>query len=300
MLMFEENLEVVASSEGVKVYCPKGGKFSFFNSPYPTHSTHCAVDIYPMKSFGDIAPSPVHGKVMKIRKVNCPEGKSFEGSSHDYVILLHSSENPERWIKLLHVKPIVEEGDSVKPGDDLGFLLRSGFFDFWTNPHIHVEVRNPPDLIRARGGLKFESLIELKNAIAELEELRGVVVEVKEEYSLLALNGNFKYGIPVGVGDEIGLLDAGIPQYKLFGVHMLAKPVLGSIVKLCGAKIGVVKSLHSNFCVAQCSNLTFKLDSEPVKLSFYLYLSKPLVKVIPSKFGELKLEKFEEVSIAIS
>lgn len=53
-------------------------------------------------------------------------------------------------------------------------------------------------------------------------------------------------------------------------------------------------------CLAKCPNLTFKLKDKPVKLSLHFNLSKPLVKVIPSKMGELKLKEFEEVSILFS
>jgi hypothetical protein len=299
MLMPNENMKPVAYSEGVTVYCPKDGKFSFFNSPYPAHTACSAVDIYSGRAFGGAAPSPVHGKVVRIRKVNCPE-KSFECSSFDYVTLLQSNENGERQIKILHVEPTVEVGDVVEPGDQLGFLLRSGFFDFWTEPHMHIEVRNPSDPIRARGGLKFERLMVIEDFEAELEELSGVIVESKREYSLLALNGTFNHGIPVRVGEEMGLLDGGIPHYRWFGVHMSAPPSLNSAVKFCGTKIGTVKALYSNMCAAQFYNLTFKINGNPVNLGFYLHLSKPLVKIIPNSIGELKLEKFEEVAITIS
>ncbi|MEM3055348.1 MAG: M23 family metallopeptidase, partial [Candidatus Bathyarchaeia archaeon] len=219
----------------------------------------------------------------------------------DYVILLQSSENFEKHIKILHVKPTVKVGDVVKPGDQLGFLLRSGFFDFWTEPHMHIEVRKPSDPIRARGGLKFERLMAIENFETKPEELRGVVFESKREYSLLVLHGTFNHGIPVRVGEEMGLLDGGIPHYKWFGVHMASsQPPLNSVVKLCGAKIGTVKALYSKMCASQCSDLTFKINGKPVSLGFYLHLSKPLVKIIPKSIGALKLEKFDEVAIAIS
>ncbi len=299
MFMLEVRMKPVAYSEGITFYCPENSKFSFFNSPYPAHTACTAVDVYSANFFGSVAPSPVHGKVVGIRKVKCPE-PSFECSSFDYVILLQSSENFERHVKILHVEPAVEVGDVVKPGDQLGFLLRSGFFDFWTEPHIHIEVRNPSDPIRARGGLKFERLMAVENFEAELEELRGVIVESKREYSLLALNGAFNHGIPVRVGEEMGLLDGGIPHYKWFGVHISTQPPLNSVVKLCGAKIGTVKALYSKMCAAQCSDLTFKINGKTVNLGFYLHLSKPLVKIIPKSIGELELEKFEEVAFAIS
>lgn len=299
MFMLEENIKPVAYSEGITVYCPKNSKFSFFNSPYPAHAACSAVDIYSESAFGSAAPSPVSGKVVGIRKVKCPE-QSFECSNFDYVILLQSNENFERHVKILHVEPTVKVGDVVKAGDRLGFLLRSGFFHFWTEPHTHIEVRNISDSIRAMGGLRFKRLIAIEDFETELEELSGVVVESEREYSLIALNGTFNYGIPVRVGEEMGLLDGGIPHYKWFGVHMSARPTLNNIVKLCGAKIGTVKALYSNMCAVQCSDLTFKINGKPANLGFYFYLSKPLVKIVPNSIGELKLEKFEEVSIAIS
>lgn len=298
--MSEDNMKPVASSEGVTIFCPKNEKFSFFNSPYPAHIACSAVDIYFGRAFGRVAPSPVHGKVVEIRKVKCPEKKGFESSNYDYVILLCSTENPERLIKILHVKPFVEVGTVVKPGDALGFLIRSGFFDFWTDPHIHVEMRKPFDPIRARGGLRFERLVVVDDVGVEFEELRGTVVESKKEYSLIVLNGNFRHGIPVHVGEEVGILDGGVPHYGWFGVHMKTRPLPSSVVKFCGTNIGTVKAIYLNMCVAQCSGLTFKLNEKPVKLSLYLYLSTPLIKVIPINFGELELRKFENVVITIS
>ncbi|MGB9959994.1 MAG: hypothetical protein ACPLKQ_05690 [Candidatus Bathyarchaeales archaeon] len=136
--------------------------------------------------------------------------------------------------------------------------------------------------------------------LTEPKELLGVVVESKKEYSLLALNGDFNRGIPVRVGEEMGLLDGGIPHYEWFGVHVLTEPPLNSVVTLCGVKIGTVKALYSKMCAAQCPDLTFKINGKTVNLGFYLHLSKPLVKIIPENIGGLNLEKFEEVAIAIS
>jgi hypothetical protein len=300
--MYKEEMNLAASSEGVDVYCPKNGRCSFFNSPYPMHRSFAGVDIYPERPFGYAAPSPVKGEVVKVRLLKCPPAKDFEGLDHDYLILLRSLENLRRWVKLLHVKPSVEAGDVVQPGEDLGVLLRSGFFDLWTDPHIHVEVRSPIDPYRAMGGFKFERRIEVDESEA-IEELSGVVVESKLEYSLISLNKKFKSGIPVELDGQVGLLDAGIPHYKMFGVHVNNSPRLGAAVRLCGRKIGDVKLVYSNMCVAECCHTAFKLNGEPVRLSFYLYPSSssvPLVKVIPYKSGEPKLKKFEEASLIIS
>lgn len=298
--MPRERVNLVASSEGVDIYCPKDGKFSFFNSPYPAHLSYTGIDVYPKRAFGDIAPSPVGGEVTQVRQVKCPQGKDFEGSSYDYVILVSSSKNSERWVKILHVEPLVEVGDIVEPGEDLGMLLRSGFFNFWTDPHLHVEVREPSDPIRARGGFKFERLME-PDALKTVRALGGTVIESKPEYSLIALNEKFKHGIPVGLDGRVGLLDAGVPHYRWFGVHMDTRPSFGGAVRLCGRKIGAMKSTHSNMCVAESCNPGFMLNGMLVGLSFYLYPSSaPLVKVIPHRPGSLALEKSEQISVVIS
>jgi len=74
--------------------------------------------------------------------VNRPKRKNFESSNCDYDFILCSLENPERLVKILHVKSSVKVGDILELDADLEILLRSEFFDFWTDPHIHIEVRN--------------------------------------------------------------------------------------------------------------------------------------------------------------
>jgi len=298
--MHEEGMKCIASSERVKIYCPEKGRFSFFNSPYPAHHAFSGIDVYPGRMFGDVAPSPVRGKVTAVRRVKCPSRKDFECSPYDYVLLLCSSENPERWIKVLHVEPSVKVGDIVEIGEDIGTLLRSGFFDFWTDPHLHIEVRKPSDPIRARGGFKFERSLKM-NESTFTEDLSGTVVESKPEYFLVALNEKLEYGIMADIEGQPGLLDAGIPHYGWIGVHMNSSPKIGGTVRLCGTEIGTIKFAYSDMGVAECSSLNFKLNGKPVGLSLYFYLfSIPLVKIIPHRPNELNLKVSEEVSVVIS
>lgn len=293
----------VASSEGVSIYCPINGRISFFNSPYPAHKAYTAIDIYPNREFNSAAPSPVFGEIREIRKVACPEKSSFKSTNYDYVILIRSMENPEYWVKILHLEPLVKVGDIVRAGDRLGKLLRSGFFDYWTDPHIHVEIRKPEDPIRARGGLKLKrELINLSEGCnAEIEELRGIVIETKPEYALMLPEGDLKHGIPVEVCEEMGLIDGGIPHYGFFGVHIECndRALQGGPVKLCGTKIGVIESTYSDAYIIRCLNQIFRVKNVPVRLSFYLYLSRPLIKIILERPNKPKLEKFEEVSVTI-
>lgn len=302
-LAYSRDMVKVASSEGVSIYCPREGKYSFFNSPYPAHRAHTAIDIYPNRAFGSVAPSPVSGEVRVIRRVACPEKETFKSTSYDYVILIQSLENPGVWVKILHVEPLVEVGGKVDAGDDLGVLLRSGFFDFWTEPHIHVEVRRPSDPIRARGGLilERETGVPGDGDCAELEELRGVVVEARAEYALMLLDEEVTYGVPVRIYGCRGIIDGGIPHYGFFGVHVSggSEPLRGARVELCGTDIGIVEWAYGDAYLARCLNKTFMVGCTPVRLSFYLHPQKPLVKIIPYGLGELRLKKSEEVRVRI-
>lgn len=292
-------MRLVASSEGIGISSPCDGRISFFNSPYPAHHAFSAIDLYPSRFFGEAAPSPVRGRVVATRQFKCPEGKFFEGSRFDHVILIESLENPGRLAKILHVAPKVEAGDIVDIGQDLGALVRSGYFDFWTDPHIHVEVRLPSDPVRARGAFRMNRLIKIENVEPSME-LRGEVIKVKPEYSLILLSDISVGGVTADVGGHAGILDAGVPHYGWIGVHMDEDPPLGGPVKLCGRKIGKVERAYSDMCLARCVDFDFRLGESSVLVSLYLNLTScPIVKIMPRKPGSLRTEMSEEVSIDV-
>lgn len=289
----------IAFSEEVSVYCPADGKFSFFNSPYPVHHMHAGIDVYPRCNFGGIAPSSVSGRVVETRRVRCPKGKHFKDCGFDYVILLRSLENPKRLIKILHVEPTVQRGDVVEPGDELGRLLRSGYFDFWTDPHLHIEVRKPSDPLRVRGGFKFKSGIEIDNTVP-VNKLRGKIVETKPEYSLVVLEDELKHGVPVDVGGCVGLLDGGMPHYGYVGAHVKGRPSVGGVMRLCGKLIARIEAVHHNTCLAKCLGFRFRARGIYIGLSLYLFPAlEPVVKLVPPEPGKLVLERSEEISIVI-
>jgi len=289
----------IATSEGVTIFCPRDGKYSFFNSPYPAHSSATGMDIYPGRGFGEKAPSPVEGRVLRIRKVRCPRGWGFRASGFDYVILLQSSENPGRLVKLLHVDPEIRCGDPVEPGQEMGRLLRSGYFNYWTEPHIHLEVRRPSDPIRARGGFLLHSLLDLGDA-DPVEELRGIVTACTPEYSVIALEGRNAHGLPADVGGVTGLLDGGIPHYGFVGAHLAGAPSQGALVRLGGKPIAEVDTVLGNTCLAKCTGLDLTVNGISVGLSMYLFPASRLeVKLVPRKLGALELQESREVSLTI-
>jgi len=294
-----ERMVPIAASGSVTVFSPEDGRFSFFNSPYHMHFSLTGVDIYPERGFGEIAPAPVEGRVVKIRKVRSPRGRGFRDDGFDCVILLESLEDPGRVVKILHVDPAVDCGEVVKPGQPLGRLLRSGYFNFWTDPHIHLEVRRPSDPFRARGGFTLRRLLAVDEP-GPVEELRGTVTRSTPEYALIALREKVRIGLPVDVGGRTGLLDGGIPHYGRFGVHMRGPVPCNSPVRLCGEPIGMVKTARGDMGLAECADFSFEVDGVEVGLSLYLSpASEPKVKLIPPKRGMLKLEESEEVSLTI-
>jgi hypothetical protein len=292
-----EGMIPVASSEGVTVYCPGGGRYAFFNSPYPAHRLSTGVDIYPGVGFGDVAVSPVYGEVVQIRRVKAPRGRNFEDHGCDVVTMLRSVENPGRVIKILHVEPAVGCSDVVEPGQGLGALIRSGYFGFSTAPHIHVEVRPPSDPLRVRGGFRLRRILEIGRP-EPLDELRGVVVRCTPNYSVVKLEGVSAYGVPCTVGGVPGLLDGGVPYYGWLGVHLGSEKPKDEIVELCGRPIAKVKSLRGNTCIAECTDFSFKLHGVPIGLSLYLYIrAEPEVLLIPRRPGSLELKTSSEITI---
>ena len=289
----------VASSEGVTVHCPELGRYAFYNSPYPAHLLSTGVDVYPGVGFGEVAGSPVGGEVVQIRKVKAPRGRTFKDHGYDVVTVIRSSENPERVIKVLHIEPVVECGYVLEPGQDLGALIRSGYYGYSTAPHIHVEVRPPSDPLRVRGGSRLRRLIDMGSP-EPLEELRGVVARSKPEYAVVKLEGALTHGVPCTVGGAPGFLDGGIPYYGWLGVHMGSVAPRGDLVELCGKPIAEVRSRMGDVCIAACTDFSFRVDGVPIGLSLYLYpKAEPEVLMIPLRHGGLELETSSEVTIEV-
>lgn len=289
----------VAYSEGVTISCPVDGMFSFYNSPYPAHRQSSGVDVYPDTGFGGMASSPVSGEVTLIRRVRGPRGRGYEASEYDVVTLLRSRESPGKVVKLLHVDPTLSIGDEVRAGEKLGRLLRSGYYDFATSPHVHVEVREPSDPLRARGGHRMERLIDV-GWVEPLEELRGVVTLCSPEFSIVRLD-TLAYGLPAEVGGVSGVLDGGIPYYGWMGVHYDSGKTEGGAVELMGHPIATIKAIHDRVCLADCTDFSVKVEGKPI-LGLSLRLSPRKgaeVKLVPRRLGGLALDEGSEVTVNI-
>ncbi len=272
---------------GVRVHCPRGGRFSLFNSPYPGHRLKSGIDVYPSLEFGGAAPSPVEGDVLKVRRIKAPRGRGFADAGYDVVALIRPCDHPGVVVKVLHVDVTLSEGDHVKRGEELGTLLRSGYYGWGTSPHIHLEVREPQDPLRARGGHTIHVLEGFADA-EPVEEIAGTVVWTQPEYALLRLDA-CGMGLIGELNGEPGLVDGGVPYYRWLGFHT-ERPTVGA-VKLLGSPIADVKEVKDRAAIADTRGFGFTLDGAPL-LGLSLYLTprgRPIVKILPRKIGEMSL-----------
>lgn len=299
----------IAEVKDLIIHAPERSFVSFYNSPYHSHKEDAAVDIYANSRDYDFAPSPVVGRIKKIYGFKPPKSRHFPVHDREQLIILESKGKISLYIRLLHIAPRIKVGDQVSVGDELGLLTRSGFFDFWTDPHIHVEVRGNGNLIRARGSLPMNPL----SSSDEVLGFRGDVFEglevfsVKEDYVLLKARnlsriGGF-WGVGCTVGEEAGILDGGIPHYPCGGVY-LPYPnsvKIGENVRLGETVIGKVERLHRNFAFYQGSPISVYINDIRVRgLSLYFFLSnQKTIKIIPEKPKKLPLKGGESVKISL-
>lgn len=181
-------------------------RVSLYNSPYPAHDAGCAVDLYPETAR---APSPVAGTVVDTRTVTCPS-KPY-AADEDHLVVVDTG---ERLARVLHVDPAVDVGDSVAVGDDLGAMVRSGFFAPWVSNHLHLGFRAPDqDPVRASGSLPLDLDVPVEPVPWDGT---GTVVETGDTYALLDAPEHPAPGEGfAGVATDDGAaLDGGFPHYE--------------------------------------------------------------------------------------
>jgi len=181
LLVWCIGMKKIASHDEIDIFAPENSRFSFLKSPYAAHITHSAVDIY-YGDFGNEALSPVDGEVIDVQSFDTPTPFK-EWNSKEYVIAIRQN---EMVIKILHVKPDVTPGDSISKGESIGTFIHNGYFIFWNDPVMHVEVRHLNDYLRASNNLCLVPNIEWN----ELPSSRNIEFEcsvemINKQYSLL-------------------------------------------------------------------------------------------------------------------
>ncbi|MFA4955828.1 MAG: hypothetical protein WC556_02495 [Candidatus Methanoperedens sp.] len=271
-------MKKIASHETIEIYAPDDSRFSFLKSPYAAHKTNSAVDIY-YGSFGGSAVSPVDGKIIDIRSYDTPTPfKNID--SKEYLIAI---EQGDHIIKILHIKPDVLIGEKISRGDRIGTFIKNGYFIFWNDPVMHVEVRKPHDYLRASNNLKLTPAIDwniVPTPIPGVMDLKCRVEDINERYTQLCAPYR-TCGEVKGFSIAGGFIDGYVSSYPddFFGV---IKP--------------------GGFTRPKVTELEITLDGSKIKcggIAFCLTFDEPRIKVIPQRYGEKPFSKGDEVRIRL-
>jgi hypothetical protein len=252
-------------------------RFTLYNSPYPAHDHGCAVDLYPGAAVdahpgGEArAPSPVAGEVRDTVSVSAPS-REYAAEEDHLVLVDVDSPAPAAGLvaRLMHVDPAVEPGDRVDVGDDLGRLVRSGYYAPWVPDHVHLGFREPDaNLRRARGSLPLDLDVDVA---AVPWDGTGEVVATGDTYAELDAPGHpaagQRWAGVAAVGPSgTGVLDGGLDHYDgggLLGASGADDEPTGSVV-LAGQRVGVADGRDVAW-----GDVTVRANGEPVRgLSLY-------------------------------
>lgn len=253
--------------------------FTCYNSPYVAHDDGRAIDLYPGT---DRAISPVAGVVRAVECVRAPPRPY--SPPHDGLVVVDPAgaggpfdrgDGTTPLARLLHLDPAVEVGDPVAVGDDLGELIRAGFFAPWVANHLHLGFRpRDADVRRARGSLALSLGVDLHPVAWDG---RGRVVETGPTWvELEAPPGaaDAPEGAWVGLAADDGRpLDGGLPHYPAGGdlgaLLEGAGDTPGGPVSLLGTRVGTAGPRSIAW-----SDVTLEANGVPIT-GLSLYWSRP-------------------------
>ncbi len=268
-------MKKIASHKDIDIFAPDNSRFSFMKSPYAAHKTFSAVDIY-YGNFGGDAFSPVDGKVIDIKRFDTPtpfKDRDFT----EYIIAIRQSGHV---VKILHVEPDVSIDENISKGDRIGTFIHNGYFIFWNDPVMHVEIRHPGDYLRASNNLRLTPNIECKDFPSNgTIEIECNVEEINKRYALLSapyeICGEIK-----GFTMDDGFLDGYIsshPEDSFFGI------------------INPQGFLYPGISAFEITS--GGLEVECAGIAFCLSFNEPRIKVIPVKYGDKMFSPGDKVRI---
>jgi hypothetical protein len=185
-------------------------------------------------------------------KVGVP--RHFKSDPFDYITVL---KNNDVCVRLLHIEPEVEVGDSIRVGDKVGKYIRTPLLPFWSYPHIHLEVKDCRDVAHPLNAFPLEPLIvgdfrgspdsEFNSFIAEVKLFTSNYILVLPAIDIFGQVGDF-HGIAVSVGSELGLLDSQTPWNGYGGVILGndSKAKIGDEVRFGSTILGNVARINKN------------------------------------------------------
>ncbi len=270
-------MKKIASHNDTDIFAPEHSRFSFLKSPYAAHQTGSAVDIY-YGDFGSDAFSPVDGKIIDVRSFDTPTPFK-DWNSREYVIAIKQDEHV---IKILHIEPDVSPGDAISKGDRIGTFIHNGYFIFWNDPVMHVEVRHPRDYLRASNNLCLVPNIEWQRIPSRKTiELECRVEKINDRYALLSAPCE-ACGDVRGFALDSGFLDGYVSSIKDGGFFGIVKPD------------GFFHPEVREFQVTR-GNSEIKCGG----IAFCLSFIEPRIKVIPKRYGDKLFSADDRVRIRL-
>ncbi len=272
-----DSMKKIASHDEIDIFAPDDSKFSFLKSPYAAHKSFSAVDIY-YGNFGSDALSPVNGEIIDTQCFNTPTPFK-DRDSKEYVIAIRQRGYV---IKILHVKPEISIGEKISKGERIGTFIKNGYFIFWNDPAMHVEVRKQGNYLRAANNLRLTPSIKWSRLPLSMTlELECGVKEVNKRYTLLCSSYQ-KCGDISGFAIDGGFLDGYIASNSEDDFFGVIKPQGYFHPEVSALEIAAGGSEIT------CAGIAFSLS-----------FNEPMIKVIPLKYGDALFSMDDIVSIKL-
>lgn len=291
----------------VKIYVSETSYFSIGTSPYYAHKFAVGLDIYEQISIQNYdVLSPVAGQVLQIKEMRAPQPKFKGGIDKEYLTVIQNRDDRHTVFKILHIKPDLKVGQKIEPGDPLGTTIRNGYFAPWSSPHIHLELKKPQDVLRAKKGLCF-MLNTKKEAIMnpDRETVNYKHIPIKVEYICdefflcrfpddLYFHINPFYGLRGSSGNINFIIDGGIPQYKHGIIHHCNNKDRLHIQSIYfnNVRIGALNGFQGRYGLVSFIQVHMLLNNIPIRgISLFLAKYRPFIKLIPYNKEDFKIHQ---------
>jgi len=226
-------LHTLGVAGGVPISVPDGSYVSFFNSPYVGHRLATSVDVYTEHGeWGDPVPSPVSGAVKHVRRIRMGQTRAFPGEDYDYAVGILPDGSERSLLRTLHCSPTVNPGDRVEVGQEIGVVLRSRFFCFWTSPHYHIDVMDAENFHRSSKSYPIQVphqalSTRLSSVTAPPDSLQCSVMLVGPDYAIAVPECAPSCSVGPYTGlvamdtrrTAAGIFDGGFPYYPFCGAY---------------------------------------------------------------------------------
>jgi hypothetical protein len=282
-------VKAIAEACGIEIFAQKGQDYSFFSSPYQAHRDYAAIDIRAGKNFGCEILSPVSGIVLKVLSYESPTPTGTALPEH--LIMLKKGGHVAR---MMHVAPMVSAGDVIHVGDVIGRSIANGFFAYWNDPTVHVEIRRENDYIRAKGGIELKPLEEARavEVRRKTKKLSGIVTAASSHNVTVKLENAYE----AKAGETRVHLD-GTTNIDYAGI--IGRFPVGEPVYLNGTKIGEITC--SGSYASTYRNLQVNVLVNGIRFAGLAFTNDRMtIRLLPERYGDTGLKKGDKAVVHIS